>query len=162
MGADIHVFVQNKSEKTNHEWTTLKLYKKNLRTGEFEEAETNLESRDYNLFSFLAGVRGCYEPIDDLRGWPQENITPDVLDYMYYKDEDSEGRGEEWLHSYTWYDYTELKLFARTSEAEIWIDDIKKYNPVKRFVEDIDVILDAYWIWNPKPGEVRVLIAFDN
>lgn len=162
MGADIHVFVQAKNEKTGNEWKTLQLYTQNLETGAFEKAYTVLETRNYDLFSFLAGVRGCYEPIDYPRGWPKD-ITPDVRDYMYYKndDADEDDVGEEWLHSYTWYDYLELKLFARTPEA-IVKDDFKNYNPVQNFVDGIDTILDAYWIWNVKPGEVRVLIAFDN
>lgn len=83
-----------------------------------------------------------------------------------------EYRNGEWYFGETWYDYCELNLYADTNKAfeneEVY--DVNsgtyyvtnKYNVVRPFVDTIDMILEAYGIYYPKPGEVRIVIWFDN
>lgn len=65
-----------------------------------------------------------------------------------------------------------MNLYANTDKAfeneEVYDADsgtyyvTNKYNVVRPFVNTIDMILEAYGIYYPKPGEVRIVIWFDN
>lgn len=160
MGCDIHVFVEA-FNKENKQWERKALYYKD-KNGEFQEAWTLLENRNYELFSRLAGVRGSGESFVCPRGVPDDMSEEISKEYSSYCD---------W-HSATWYDYCELNLYADTDKAfvddyvynldndEYEVDD--RWNIVRPFVDTIDKIIEAYGIYYPKPGEVRIVMWFDS
>lgn len=165
MGTDIHVDVQQFDEKKGV-WKSLKLYvKKENESGEevLEPSNYFLEYRNYELFDKLAGARTCFSDSDSLvppRGYPR--------DYDGELTEDA-----EWLHSKTWYDYIELKALARTPEAYVtkynFDEEDEEGNPVEEkvnvvqpWVDNIDILLDMYFVYPQQPGDVRIVIAFDS
>lgn len=160
LGCDIHAFVEA-FNKENKRWERKTLYYKD-KNGEFQEAWTLLGDRNYELFSRLVGVRGSGEPFVYPRGVPDDLSEEVSKEYCAYND---------W-HNVTWYDYCELKLYADTDRAfvEDEIYDIDKdeyvvddrWNVVRPFIDTIDIILEAYGIYCPKPGEVRIVMWFDS
>lgn len=147
--------------KNSGKWERKTLYYK-TDNGEFLEAWTLLNSRNYELFGKLAGIRSIEEPFVYPRGLPDDLSDEVKKEY---------GNGE-WYFGETWYDYCELNLYADTNKAfeneEVYDADngtyyvTNKYNVVRPFIDTIDMILEAYGIYYPKPGEVRIVIWFDN
>lgn len=154
MGTDIHTHIMRRNKHTD-EWETLKLYTK--KGDKYEEAYTLVDNRNYALFGKLAGVRTFDEPLAPMRGWPKD-LPADTQEWLDKYGED--------MHSLTWYDYMELKALANTPAAisDYWDDDEDSpgYNVVADWLQKIDMILDAYYVWPQEPGEVRILIAFDS
>lgn len=157
MGVDIHIFVEayNKEKKA---WEYKTLYRKDC--DKFEDVCEILDGRDYKLFGRLAGVRSAVSPFVKPRGLP-DDLSDEVKNEY--------GNGEGYFCE-TWYDYCELNLYADTDKAfeeeeEHWIAAKKyttdRYNVVRPFVDKIDMILDAYGVYYPKPGEVRIVMWFD-
>lgn len=148
MGCDIHLYIETKNEDMS--WGLFTDYiqitgEETRRTQEEYKAmygyyESLYISRDYDLFSVLAGVRGDLEPIDYPIGFP-DDCSQDFLDVMKSWGSDA--------HSETHYtldkllEYFELpenaERFRYFSELLIQIRKLKKY------AEDI-----------------RLLIFFDN
>lgn len=157
MATDIHVCVETFNKETK-KWEYKTLYKKND-MGMFETAHI-LEARNSSLFSRLAGF-GLEEPFVYPRGLPDDLSDETKLRH---------GSGN-WFFDETWYDYCELSLYADTDKAfteeleyDVGSDEyvvVDKCNVVRPFVDKIDLILEAYDIYCPKPGEVRIIMWFD-
>lgn len=150
MGTDIHTWIQiNKNGK----WETLNLYiekKKDDDTKEYEKAYTLVESRNYGLFGKLAGLRTWEDAIVPTRGWP-DDITEDIQE------------ATEYYFSPSYFDYCELKALAKTKDAiSYYWDEDDGYNVIEDWLTYIDFVLDAYGEYYPKPGECRIVFAFDN
>ena len=143
MGTDIHTWIQIKK---NGKWETLNLYiekKKDNDTKEYERAYTLVENRNYGLFGKLAGLRTWEDAIVPPRGWP-DDITEDYFSPSYF-------------------DYCELKALAKTKDAiSYYWDEDDGYNVIEDWLTYIDFVLDAYGEYYPKPGECRIVFAFDN
>ena len=138
MGTDIHTNIEVFNKKTD-EWERKSLYYKDD-DGNFKEAWTVLDYRNYDLFGKLAGVRTIEEPFVYPRGLP-DNLSNETKEL--YDD-------ASWCHDETWYDYCELRLYSQTC------------NVVKPFIDAIDVVLEAYSIYYPDPGDVRIVMWFDS
>lgn len=138
------------------------LYKKN-EEGDFTPISL-YDGRDYEMFNKLANARNL---------WGDESFTPcrGVPDDMSEEVAEKYGDGE-YFHSATWYDLIELRLYAKTPEAQVIEDctydeddniiEKKTRNVLDGFLESINLTLDAYNIWYPKPGDVRIVIWFDS
>lgn len=173
MGTDIHTFVET---KRNDEWVNLALWTKDFETGKFNKALI-YDGRNYNLFGLLAGVRMMgVEPISEPRGIPEDMSAEVALEY---------GDGE-YYHDPTWYDFTELEAYLKGRKAMLnLLDEFKDaakhvedeeipfllegYDELKSeiailedFLQEIYRVLDAYRIWFPKPGQIRVTMWFDS
>lgn len=138
MGTDIHTNIEVFNKKTD-KWERKALYYKDD-DGNFKEAWTVLDDRNYDLFGKLAGVRTIGEPFVYPRGLP-DNLSNETKEL--YGD-------ASWCHDETWYDYCELHLYSQTC------------NVVKPFIDAIDVVLEAYSIYYPDPGDVRIVMWFDS
>lgn len=147
-------------DKEHKKWVRKALYYQKD-DGSFDEAYMIFDNRDYELFGRLAGVRSCVKPFVYPRGIPDDasEETRKLYDGCDY-------------HDATWYDYCELNLYAQTDGAyvveEEYDDECGSYeiadvwNVVRPYVDKIDMLLDAYGIYYPKPGEVRIVIWFDS
>lgn len=157
MAININVCVEAFNKKTN-KWEYKALYKKND-VGMFETAYI-LEEQNSSLFSRLATTSVLEEPFVYPRGLPDD-----------LSDETKERYGDgSWFFDETWYDYCELNLYSDTAKAfveeheyDVESDEyvvVDKYNVARPFVDKIDLILEAYNIYYPKPGEVRIIMWF--
>lgn len=160
MGTDIHTNIEVFNKKTD-KWERKALYYKDD-DGNFKEAWSVLDDRNYELFGKLAGIRTTEKPFVYPRGLP-DNLS-DETKQLY-------GNGS-WYHGATWYDYCELCLYSRTEkvivEYELYNADLNEYiivdgrNAVEPFINAIDKVLEAYGIYYPEPGDVRIIIWFDS
>lgn len=158
MGTDLHLYLENKNEE-NGTWEPMNIYIE--KNGEKERVYI-YNGRYYLLFGQLAGVRAMIDPFVYPRGLP-DDLSSFILE-EYEKGNDKLDNGEivNWFHTPFWYDYVELKLYSKTDEATIegWED--VPVNPVADLMRDIDFVLDLYSIWNPKPGDIRIVGWFDS
>lgn len=156
MGTDIHSYVDRKNE--DGKWETLRLYTKTVDNEYVDKTWEITDDRNYALFEKLAGVRGFVSPMVDLRGLPKDLTNLEMKDYY---GENGEDKG--CWHSETWYDYCELCALAQTpgaiSDDE---DDEEPYNPVAEYLAKVNAILQAYDVYYPNPGEVRIVMWFDS
>lgn len=160
MGTDIHTNIEVFNKKTS-KWERKTLYYKDD-DGNFKEAWTVLDNRDYELFGRLVGIRTTEKPFVCPRGLP-DNLS-DETKKIY-------GNGS-WYHSATWYDYCELCSYSQTERAivkyELYNVESDEYimvdswNVVELFIDAIDKVLEAYGIYCPDPGDVRIVIWFDS
>lgn len=160
MGTDIHTNIEVFNKKTD-KWERKALYYKDD-DGNFKEAWSVLDDRNYELFGRLAGIRTIEKPFVYPRGLP-DNLS-DETKQLY-------GNGS-WYHCATWYDYCELCLYSQTEKAivenELYNADLDEYimtdrwNVVEPFINAIDKVLEAYGIYCPEPGDVRIIIWFDS
>ena len=80
-----------------------------------------------------------------------DDITEDIQEEVKY------------LFSPSYFDYCELKALAKTKDAiSYYWDDEKGINVIEDWLTYIDFVLDAYGEYYPKPGECRIVFAFDN
>lgn len=100
MGTDIHTNIEVFNKNTD-KWERKALYYKDD-DGNFKEAWTVLDDRNYELFGRLAGIRTTEKPFVYPRGLP-DNLS-DETKKLY-------GNGS-WYHDTTWYDYCELCLYS--------------------------------------------------
>lgn len=161
MGTDIWSYLERKNHETG-DWEYITLYKKD---GDAFEPIRLYDGRDYEMFNKLAAAR-CIWGEDDTftpcRGVPKD-MSPEVAEIY--------GDGDD-FHSATWYDLIELRLYAKTPEAQVVEDEIydeegnivetKTRNVLDGLLESINLTLDAYHIWFPNPGDVRVVMWFDS
>lgn len=146
MGCDIHVILERKVEDR---WQNVSIYRvTDVNTIEKIEPYSD---RDYELFSVLAGVRGCQEPLIYPRGFPDKmsGATWEII--------------EKWegdYHTPTWYDMYELILFAKNYQNE------KEYAGLIDFVKYLNIYFEyaisLYWPEFIKPNQYRAIIFFDN
>lgn len=186
LGCDIHLFIERKNKETG-KWENIALYKKD-NDGFYVPCDAYRE-RNYMLFGMLAGVRGANDPFvyprdipddlsdevaelwDDGDGWH----TPTWYDFCelkaYYnmmkecckvaKERDKyidtfEELKQERKDGVNDGEYCDLFDIEVKSYEERMIDSMSE------FMSGIENVMDAYWIWNPKPGEVRVVMWFDS
>ena len=151
MGCDVHIFAERKDKKYNY-WERVNLYRVNPDHSDLECVEP-WEGRNYDLFSLLAGVRGCYESFDFPRGIPND------VSLMVEKEYNSWG-GE--CHSASWYDLYELSLFIKGFIAEHPDDEI--IPSLQGFYDSIIAYLEfaGEYIWSLKPNQYRIVFWFDN
>lgn len=134
------------------------IYRRNAETQKYEklsfydkdgkELYDLFPSRDGMLNQLLLGYNRHgfdFDAIDVRRGMPD-----------WYNDQDSEG---------TYYDYLELKGWAQGNVCEHfdWMadydedDEPPKRNALKDFMQLVNIYIELYNIWYPKPGEVIVI-----
>lgn len=146
MGADIHVYVLKNDPETNKMYEIC-LYTKDL-NGEMCKAYIG-EHRNYALFSKLAGVRGCEDPISGGHDGFINNC-PKLILCEY----------ENWNgHSPVWFSWDTLKLAAKY-EGMTQYNDFENYNVVEDWIKELEVILNVYYIFDTE--NIYVQIFFDN
>lgn len=160
MGTDIHTNIEVFNKKTR-KWERKALYYKDD-DGSFKETWTLLDNRNYILFGKLAGIRTTEKPFVYPRGLPDD--LSDETNALY-------GDGF-YYHTPTWYDYCELCLYSQTENAFVTNDlyDVEKdeyvlhdkWNVVEPFIAAINMILEAYGVYYPDPGDVRIVMWFDS
>jgi hypothetical protein len=101
MGCDIHLYVEYKSDGM---WHTL------IRDPHC--------SRDYQLFTILAGVRGVDEPLVPLRGFPADHNFSDAAED--YFEADTTQPEPDW-HSCTWLTVSELSNAISSCEDPVHV-----------------------------------------
>ena len=158
MGADIHCYIERRNHEKNV-WEPLNLYID--KDGE-KKCVNFFTDRDYELFGQLAGVRSMIDPFVYPRGLPDD--ISEFVENEYKRGEFilDDGTIANDFHSATWYDYVELKLYSEKEESAIVEDFDYTRNPSAYFVERIDFVLDLYWIFYPKPNDIRIVIWFDS
>ena len=156
MGTDIHVKLLH---KTDNGYEEIYLCDKN---GKNISYRLNYENRNYDRFNVLCGVRGSGSGLISNRGLFEG--TPQEIKDKYE---------ETGYYGATHADWNELVALARTPEAYVvdyWADEdddddedkpLPKMNVLQPWVDSMRVVLDAYGIYYPKPGEVIVDIYFD-
>ncbi len=162
MGCDIHIWPEMRLSAED-DWTGVNLDNKVCLIGflegpqsgspaaELEAQDWNERgsmrgsSRDYALFSLLAGVRGDENPMKSPQGWPPDAHI------------DQESMGPD-LHSHTWYGLSEL--------LGLWKKEGRKaYKDIARDAGQPDLITWCRELDKDFRGtgiELRFLIAFDN
>lgn len=129
-------------------WEPTHLYKtSSYRQNALDEVYA-YDTRNYQLFGVLAGVRSMTEPIVEPRGIPNDVNTTILSEW----DEEC-----QWSHTPTWYTLYELRLAAK---------DKKRYTKdervlLKDFIHHIEFVVDAYWFFD-SDSNVRVVIWFDD
>jgi len=134
------------------------MYRRNAETQKYEklsfydkngkELYDLFPSRDGMLNQLLLGYNRHgfdFDAIGAHRGMPD-----------WYADQDSEG---------TYYDYLELRGWAQgnTCEYTDWMDEYgdednpPKRNALKDFIHIVNIYLELYGIYYPKPGEVIIV-----
>lgn len=139
MGADIHLYVEHYNKESKR-WDSLSLYKKSSED-KFSPVDI-YDGRDYELFGLLAGVRSMIAPFVLPRGVPDDmscEVSKAYEDGQYY-------------HTPTWYDWCELQTYERIFDNE----------RLDGFMNDIEKVLNAYDIYYPKPGDIRIVMWFDS
>lgn len=189
MGCDIHLFCE-RYNKESKRWENLSLYKKND-NGTFDAVDVYI-GRDYELFGLLAGVRSYTNPFVIPRGIPDDLScevakeygsgeyfhTPTWYDYCELhayeymmrdscreikQRDDKIKELEEQIKQMTQFiprDEDGNELFDYDIEYED--DEPKLYERLVDFMNCTRTVLDAYNIWYPNPGEVRIVIWFDS
>ena len=134
------------------------MYRRNAETQKYErlafydkngkELYDLFPSRDGMLNQLLLGYNRHgfdFNAIGARRGMPD-----------WFNDQDSEG---------TYYDYLELRGWAQGNACEYtdWMDEYDdesgppKRNALKDFMRLVDIYLEAYGIWYPKPNEIIII-----
>ena len=166
MGFDGIYRVYHRNEKTN-EYEKLAFYDK-----EGKELGNPFPSRDGMLNQLLLDYNRHgynFEPIAYRRGVPEWYVEKLKVEEPEWFDENC-----GWTYNAdegTYYDYLELRGWAQGNACEYadYFDedcydeneeeprDALKRNPLKEFMAIVDTYLDAYNIWNPKPGDVYII-----
>lgn len=177
MGVDISVHIE-RHNKTTCKYEDVSLYKKDEQ-GKYERVSV-YDGRNSYLFGLLAGVGGVYIYPERLGFLVSPRGIPDNLS-DYAKEEYGDG---ECFFNETWYDLCELEAYAYSlSQAKDTIsslidkinelDDENKYDTndivedlsaidlLSNFVDCIKDVLNAYDIYEYKPGDYRVVMWFD-
>lgn len=159
MGYDMITTMWHKTEQGT--WQEMKLM---TTTGRFVDL---FPTRDGMLNQVMLGYnRHSYnmEPIAYKRGLPDWYINRQVEDdwwsspqegLEYYEDHKDEG---------TYYDYLELLGYATNPNwnFEDWMETEEigktvKRNPIAELVARAEMIVEAYGIYNPKPGDIMIV-----
>ena len=146
MGCDIHVYLMNKQEDGTYK--ELALYTKN-EAGDFHKAYIG-ENRNYTLFSKLAGVRGC----EDEMSCGNYGIFPDAPESVKNEYDDYS------YHSPRWFSWDVIKYAAKVEGMTQYEDVGENWNVVQDWLDELWVILDAYWIFDK--SNVVIQIWFDS
>lgn len=165
MGTDIHLYVEHYNKESKR-WDSLSLYKKSSED-KFSPVDI-YDGRDYELFGLLAGVRSMIDPFVFPRGVPDDmscEVSKAYGDGQYY-------------HAPTWYDYCELQAYNKRMSQFIPRDEEKEFDDdveyddeddtislcerLNDFMNDIEKVLNAYDIYYPKPGDIRIVMWFDS
>lgn len=166
MGCDIHCFLEFKYN--DGQWES---FSKKIRPG-----------RDYEVFSFLAGVRGYgdIQPLVDPRGFPKDAGYDASDSYFRYVTDDfglvygsvPRARAESWVNSYGSYYLDDSK--SRVSDPDYhsasWLtteefrESIRRREPIgKRIIVDhFELILAAMEGFENRGVPARLVFWFDN
>lgn len=160
------------------------VYKRNKDTEQYEklafydkdgkELYDPFPSRDGMLNQLLLGYNRQnfdFASIGARRGLPEWYVDILKKEYPDWFEDDYPYNIDEG----TYYDYLELKGWAAgdvceyddwiadpinvvlNDEGEVVSEEMPKRNPLKSFIDLINIYLDAYGIWYPKPGEVIIV-----
>lgn len=147
MGCDIHSYVEYRNKDTG-QWKMVRIYVPYRWEPERLRLVEPYNGRNYELFSMLAGVRGCATPIAEPRGIPQDASDGVLCEY-----EAAEG----WTHTPSWFTLAELRVASK--DKKTYNKDERSY--LKGFISGIDFMLGASWHW-VNDIDVRVVFWFDN
>ena len=189
MGCDIHLYVE-RYNKESKRWENLSFYKKSSEC-KFLPVDI-YDGRDYGLFGLLAGARSMIDPFVFQRGVPDDmscEVSKAYGDGRYWHTPTWYDYCELQAYEYMMTDACEEiakkdkkinelektikrmpQFIPRDEEEELYDDvecDIDDDEPdlcerLQSFVGDIEKVLNAYDIYYPKPGEVRVIMWFDS
>ena len=134
------------------------LYHRNKETQKYEKLSLYDKNGKelYKLFPFRDGMLNQLLLGYNRHGFDFEDIGARRGMPDWYADQDSEG---------TYYDYLELQGWAQgnTCEHIDWMeeyddeDNPPKRNALKDFMRLVNIYLELYGIWYPKPGEVIIV-----
>lgn len=156
MGADIHVYLEKKTDEKYNIWESVCLYKIDEYRHKLEIANP-YNGRNGELFSALAGVRGWLTPFVNPRGLP-ENLSQEIeKEYLWFKGD---------AHTSTWYDVYELKLLIKEFKME-HKEDFEYKNIVVALDYFYNNLISYLKFAGEEPfgseiGKYRVIIWFDN
>lgn len=179
VGCDIHVCVETRNKDTG-KWEGLFLYKKQ---NDKVEKIPVYDGRDYGLFGMLAGVRSASGSLVPLRGLPDD--TSDYVDDEYGDGEYFHSATwydfcELAAYDYAFYesskvikellkhgvncDYETERDYINICGCDDFIGigyNLNQIESLHGFVDNIRQVLNAYDIYEPMPGDVRVIMWFD-
>lgn len=135
-------FIEKRNDQG--EWENVYLYTKD-KDGNYDPWMWDTGNADENLFSLI------FDQLDGSHRALPRDLAPDTKDFI----------GEEYDPTSAWYDYVELSLIAKSDKAivtDYWEDEYnKKVNGLTDFMTRINMILSANYIWDPYPGQVRII-----
>lgn len=188
MAADIHLYVEHYNKESKR-WENISLYKK---SSECKFSPVDIyDGRDYELFGLLAGVRSMIDPFVLPRGVPNDmscEVSKVYGDGKYWHTPTWYDYCELQAYEYMMTDSCEeiAKRDKKIAELEKTIKRMSQFIPsdneeelydnvecdvcdvidlCKRlhgFVNDIEMVLNAYDIYYPKPGDIRIVMWFDS
>lgn len=189
MGCDIFVSIEQRDKKTNT-WKNLSLYTKG-EDGSYNEVGV-YDIRDYELFSVLAGVRGSTGSFVSPRGIPDDVSdevkeayenginywhTPTWYDYCELKgyiymlsDATKELYKQKIEIEQLKAQIKQITTFNIEEESSYEFEDLledsdEEYSTVESlndFMAHIKIVLEAYDIYFPEPGDIRVIMWFNS
>lgn len=157
IGTDIHCYCEYKNKETD-KWVLANPVFPNYQYSEegWLQKDGCFTNCNYNLFSYLAGVRGMHDAIKDPCGVPSD--MSDALQEVW--DEE-----KEWSHTPTWYTMKELRDAVDEAEKEYDAEDYDDYyfSPecLWRFYTLMDYIFDMNGIYY-NGDDCRVVMWFDS
>lgn len=156
MGADIHVFIEQKTIISDNplitEWISIDEWEHNPYFEETEVRKPYWEDRNYLLFAILADVRNDYniDPISLPKGLP-EDVSPEVKNQ-------SDKEGED-AHTRSWLTLKELLEYDWQQKFN---DDNNEIFPLKEMVIPfVDEFIPRLIKLN-EPENIRMVFWFDN
>ena len=147
MGCDIHSYVEYRDKDTG-QWKMVRIYVPYRWEPERLDLVEPYNSRNYELFSMLAGVRGFAAPIVEPRGFPQDASDGVRREYEL---------AEEWMHTPSWLTLAELRVASKGKKT--YSKDERSY--LKELISGIDFMLSASWNW-ADDVDVRMVFWFDS
>jgi len=134
MGCDIHAYIEIKVDGTWHHYGPAEI------------------KRDYDLFEYMAGVRG------EVQDWPPRGLPADisVVTQLLADHEGSDG------HTHSWLGYDEMIKVAKYGEANQ--ESSWRYQPfgIWFFGNGIDSWRDPEYHFQTRIEDVRLVFWFDN
>ena len=134
------------------------IYRRNAETQKYERLSF-YDKNGKELYDFFPSRDGMLNQL--LLGYNRHGFDFDAIGAHrgmpdWYDDQDSEG---------TYYDYLELRGWAQGDACEYidWMDeyddenDPPKRNALKDFMRLVNIYLELYGIWYPKPGEIIIV-----
>ena len=147
MGCDIHSYVEYRNKDTG-KWNMVRIYVPYCWEPERLDLVEPYNSRNYELFSMLAGVRGFATPISEPRGIPQDASNGVRREYESV---------EDWVHTPSWLTLAELRVASK--DKKTYNKDERSY--LKGLINGIDFMLGASYHW-VDDIDARLVFWFDS